>query len=206
MKVAIFGATGKTGRPMTEQALALGYEVTAHARTPSKLGIEHENLTVVQGDMLEAASVATAVEGVDAVLVAVGSNELKDKTIRTNATRNVLAAMKKHGVERIVIISSIGVGDSWSHLSFAAKGIFKSLLKNAMIDHNNQEEAVRNSGLKWTIVRPSGLTDTEAAGSFSVKLPEEKHKGGRIARADVAGFVLQQVESDVFLHKAVSIG
>src|SRR5574337_617106 len=117
MKVIVFGATGPTGRRAVDEALAKGYEVTAFVRDPSKLETKHERLKVVQGDALDPASVERALAGQQAVLVCLGARNRSGKgtpprDIDFVATRNILAGMKKHGVKRLVCMTSVGVGDS----------------------------------------------------------------------------------------------
>jgi putative NADH-flavin reductase len=111
MKVVIFGATGRTGKHLIEQALAQGHFVTAFARSPSKLSMSHEQLRVVQGDVLDAASVEKAVEGQEAVLCALGLNFGAPTTTLVKGTQHIIQAMKKHGVERILCVLTAGFLD-----------------------------------------------------------------------------------------------
>src|SRR2546426_8941695 len=116
MRVLIFGATGRTGRELVRQALERGHEVTAFARNPSALPIRHERLQVVQGDILDKASIERAVAGQDAVISALGARTLRRSTVLSEGTKNILKAMRKHGVNRFVCMSSLGVGDSRGQL------------------------------------------------------------------------------------------
>ena len=111
MHLTVFGATGRTGRPLVAQALAAGHHVTALVRTPAKLDLAHPNLTVVQGDVTDAEAVARVVDGADAVLSALGPVKGGPASMLTQATRNVIAAMRQHGVQRVVIVSGAGVPD-----------------------------------------------------------------------------------------------
>lgn len=206
MNISIFGATGKTGQQLTQQALDLGHTVTALARTPSKLTIQSDRLTIIQGDVLNQADVDNAVSGQDAVICSLGSNSIGKGTLRTDGTANIIKAMQSHSVERLIVISSLGSGDSMGQMSFAAKTLMKTLLRNVIADHATQEAVVMQSNLNWTIVRPSGLTDSEKTGSYKHGLGNDpKITGGRIARADVAEFTLLQLESDMYARKAVSL-
>jgi putative NADH-flavin reductase len=101
MKLLIFGSTGSIGRLLIEQALEQGHEVTAFARNPAKLDIQHPNLKVVQGDVLNLASVEQAVQGQDAVLCVLGSGSKRKGTIRSEGTRQIIRAMEKTGVRRV---------------------------------------------------------------------------------------------------------
>jgi len=117
MKLVLFGATGKSGLEIVKQSLAKGDVVTAFVRDPAKLELEHENLKVIQGDIIEVASVGQAIQGQDAVVCALGSSELKKTTVRAEGTKNIIQGMKENKVKRLVIISAMGVGDSWDTLS-----------------------------------------------------------------------------------------
>ena len=206
MKIAIFGATGKTGLQLTQQALDQGHEVTALARTPGKLAIQHDNLTVIQGDVLNQKDVDKTVLDQDAVIVSLGSSSIGNTGIRTNGTKNVMSGMKAQAVDRILVISSMGSGDSIGQATFAAKFFMKTLLRNVVKDHAGQEALVMKSGLTYTIVRPSALTDDARTGSYKHGLASDTSlKTRRISRADVADFVLKQIDSAEYANKAVSV-
>jgi putative NADH-flavin reductase len=205
MNLVIFGATGKTGIELVKQALEKGHAVTAFVRDPSRLAITHEHLSTVTGDVFDPVSVAAAVQGQDAVICALGAgSDLKKTTVRTTGTINVISAMKEHDVKRLLAVTAMGVGESWDSLSLINKLFFAVLLKSARDDHEAQEIAIKDSGLEWTIIRPSGLTDTPRTGVYEVG--ENIHaKTSRIARADVADLIIRQVEQNTLVGKAVTI-
>ena len=204
MKLVLFGATGKTGLEIIKQSLAKGDLLTAFVRDPAKLEIQHANLKVIPGDIYDAVSVAQAVQGQDAVFCALGSSELKKTTVRAEGTKNIIQGMKEHKVKRLVIISAMGVGESWDTLSGVNKLFFATVLKSARADHEAQEAAVKDSGLDWTIIRPSGLVDTPRTGvyDFGENIPA---KTSRIARADVADLILKELEGNTSIGKALTI-
>jgi putative NADH-flavin reductase len=204
MKLVLFGANGKSGLEILKQALAKGDLVTAFVRDPSRLEGEHENLKVIQGDIFDAASVGRAIQGQDAVVCALGSSELKKTTVRADGTKNIIQGMKEHQVKRLVIISAMGVGESWDTLSAVNKLFFATVLKSSREDHEAQEAAVKESGLDWTIIRPSGLVDTPWTGVYDAgeNIPA---KTSRIARADVADLILKELEQNTRIGKAVTI-
>ncbi|MCP4166963.1 MAG: SDR family oxidoreductase [Chloroflexi bacterium] len=205
MKLAIFGATGKTGIELVKQALDQGHAVTAFVRDPTRLAIEDDRLGLVTGDVLDAAAVSQAIQGQDAAICALGAgSSLKKTTIRTTGTINIILGMKEHDVKRLLAVTAMGVGDSWNTLSLVNKFFFATLLKNSRNDHETQEAAVKESGLDWTIVRPSGLTDTPRTGVYDVG-GHISAKTSRIARADVADLVLKEVEENAWVSKAVTI-
>lgn len=205
MKIVIFGATGKTGLELVKQSLEKGHSVTAFVRDPSRLDINDERLTLYTGDVNNPANVSEAIQDHEAVICALGAgSDLKKTTVRTTGTINIVDGMKKNHVKRLAVISAMGVGESWNSLSFTNKTIFATLLKSSREDHEAQEVVVKESGLDWTIVRPSGLTDTPRTGLYEVG---ENVRGdtSRISAADVADLVLNELEQNEYLQKAITI-
>lgn len=202
MKLIIFGSTGSIGRQLVRQALEEGHAVTAFARDPSKLDINHENLKTVQGDALDLPPVEQAVQGNDAVLCSLGAGA--KGTIRTQGTQNIVRAMEKTGVRRFICQSSLGVGDSWGNLGFFWKYImFRGLLRQAYADHAGQEDCVRQSALDWTIVRPAAFTDGDRTGVYRHGFPaDDRTTKLKISRADVADFMLRQLKDDTYRHRS----
>ena len=205
MKVLIFGSTGSVGRLMVKQALEQGHNVAAFARDPAKLGIEHPNLRVVQGDAMDPAAVENAVRGQDAVVCALGAGA--KGTIRSEGTRNIIRAMEKAGVRRLICQSSLGVGDSRGNLNFFWKHImFGLLLRQAYADHVSQESEVMRSRLDWTIVRPGAFTDGPRTGAYRHGFAgTDQAITHKISRADVAEFVLKQLTDRTYLRKTPAL-
>ena len=207
-KLLIVGATGGTGRELVRQALEREHEVTAFARRPAKLDVQHERLTVARGDVLDPASVEAAVRGQDAVLSALGHKRwFYPASILSEGTRNLVRAMEREGVRRLVCATSLGVGDS-----FGRMGLYYTLFIGVFIlpfyfyDKVRQERVIRGSALDWVIVRPGVLSNRPARGRY-----EHGPKVGnwlwtvRIARADVAAFMLDQVTSDAYLRQSPGV-
>ncbi len=201
MKLLIFGSTGSIGRELVKQALEQGHTVTAFARDPAKFDIKHTNLQVVQGDVMEPASVERAVQGHEAVLCSLGAG--RKGTVRSEGTRNIISAMEKVGVRRFICQSTLGAGDSRGNLNIFWKYImFGLLLRPMYADHVRQENYVRQSRLDWTIVRPGAFTDGNRTGDYLHGCPAtDKSTKLKISRADVADFMLKQLIDDTYLHK-----
>ena len=202
MRVVVFGATGSVGRHVVEQGLGRGHEVAAFVREPSKLGLAHERLTVFRGDVLDGASVGRSVRGQEAVLCSIGAG--RKGGVRAEGTRNIVRAMEGAGVRRLVCQSTLGAGESSGNLDFFWKHVmFGFLLRGAFADHEQQEAHVRGSDLDWTIVRPAAFTDGERTGEYRHGFSATK-KGLRlkISRADVAGFMLDQLADEAYLRQA----
>lgn len=163
MKIALFGATGGTGRLVLAQALAAGHSVSALARDPSKLAADPA-LRVVEGHMADPAAIASVLDGADAAIVALGTTNRKANTELSDATRLILAAMAQAGVTRSAWVTSIGCGDSLPRLKrfIFRELIVKRLAKEIWADKNRQEALIQASPGQWTIVRPGGLRDEPA--------------------------------------------
>ena len=205
MKITVFGATGTVGTQVVRQALDAGHEVTAFTRDANRVAIEHANLCVVEGDVLsDTEAVDSAVVGKDSVIVALGAGARGN--IRSEGTRNVIAAMKKAGVRSLICQSTLGAGDSSAQLNLKWWLLFRGPLRWAMADHERQETLVRESGLDWTIVRPAAFTDGPVTGEYNHGRSLEKKKLTlTVSRADVAHFLLRLLGDHSYRAQAVSL-
>ena len=174
-------------------------------RDPAKLAGDSANLTVVTGNVLDAAKVEETLQGTDAVVVSLGNTDSNPDYVVSQGTQVIVDAMKRLGQpKRIVIVSSMGVGESKDQVSFTFKMLMTTVLRKPMEDKERQEALVKASDLDWTIVRPGGLTDSPATGSYKSGLDPEIG-AGQVSRADVAAFVLKQLTDSTYLHKAPAI-
>lgn len=204
MKLVVFGATGKTGIEVVKQSLAQGHEVTAFVRDPQKLSLTDERLRIAVGDGLDLDAVTAAIQGHDTVVCSLGSSSLGKTTIRSAGTANIIEGMGTHQVNRLIAVTAMGVAESWPTLSTAAKLFFGTMLRNVRQDHEKQEALIRASDLDWTIVRPSGLTDGPRTGQYDSG-ENIRAKSSQIARADVADFILKELDSSANIRKAITI-
>ena len=204
MNLIIFGSTGGVGRQLVELVLAQEHAVMAFARDPAKLDIKHANLKVVQGDVMNFASVEKAVQGQEAVLSSLGAG--RKSTIRSEGTRHIMSVMEKAGIRRFVSLSILGVGDSWEMLPLKYKIFFRTLLRKAFADHVAQENFIKQSQLDWTIVRPGAYTNGERTGEYRHGFPvADKTIKAKISRADVADFMLKQLADNTYLRKTPGV-
>lgn len=208
MRMLIVGATGGTGREIVVQALARGHIVTALVRNPDRLKIRHENLTVAKGDVLDSAAVEGAVAGQEAVVSALGHKRWMIPTrILSAGTGNIVDAMQRQGVRRYVGMTSLGVGDSWWRMGlYYTLFVLPVILQFYFWDKHRQEKVVEESALDWTIVRPGALTNGKPRGVWR----QGSGIGNplwtvRIARADVATFLLNLAGGKDHLRKTVAI-
>ena len=205
MKIAIFGASGKTGIELVRQALDHGHEVTVMVRNPDRLPSFSKEIKVLTGDFSHKDTVAATIKGQDAVICTLGSRELyKNSGLRTLGTRAIIEVMEKEGVKRLLVMSSMGIGESWNNLPLFTKALFKLFMPAAREDHEAQELAVKASALDWTIIRPSGLTDVPNVSAYEYG-KEISPKTSRISRANVADLILKVMESNTHIHEAITI-
>jgi putative NADH-flavin reductase len=205
MKIAIFGATGKVGRHLVHQALDRGDEVTVFVRDASKLATHRrERLEVVQGDVLAPKDVEQAVVGTGAVLSALGHTKTSSKDVLTEGAKNIVAAMKEHGVRRLVSLTGAGVRDPKDEPKLVDR-VIGSLLKffqrDLLEDSIGQARVIRESDLEWVIVRAPVLNEGEKKGEYRIGYVG-RESGTRLSRADVADFMLKQTTDATYLHQA----
>jgi putative NADH-flavin reductase len=203
MNILIVGATRGIGRQLLEQALVSGHNVTALVRHPRRLALQHERLRMVKGDILDSDSVARAMAGQDAVCCTIGIKvPWPPVTVFSEGTRNLLQAMKKTGVRRLICVTGIGAGDSRGHGGFLYDYLFRPLLfRTVYADKDRQEALIKASDVDWTIVRPGFLTNGPITKNYRMLTDMTGVTAGRISRADVAHFFLQELESRQYLGK-----
>lgn len=207
MQVLILGATGGTGRELVKQALGHGHSVRVMARNPDRLKTVHPRLEVLQGDISDTTALTAAAKGQDAVLSALGVNDRNPNTILSEGVRNLLTAMKRQKVKRLIFVSSLGVGDSKGQLGPMYNWVLlPSLLKNIFADKERAEEVIRESKVDWTIVRPGALKNKLLTGKYRAGPDAAKKRWmPKIGRADVADFMLDALEHNRFVREAPGI-
>ncbi len=202
MQVTVFGAAGGTGRHVVDQALAAGHDVTVLVRDPQRLGQVDPRVTVEVGDARDPEAVARAVTGTHGVISTIGGQGMGRSTAITDAVTTIVAGVPAG--TRLLAVSTVGAGDSGSQMPRAVRMTVGVMLRNAIADHNGQERAIMASDLDWTIARCVGLTDDTASGEVHV-LTEGRVGGSRIARADVARWLVEQLEQGTYARRAVSL-
>ena len=169
-KIVIFGATGQTGVPLGQQALATGHEVVAFVRTPSKMEIQHERLMLVQGDVLNKADVEKAVTpDVDAVVSVLAPTKNGPREVLSQGADHIIAAMHAAGVERLIYMTGAGVTQPQDQPGVFDKFI-KFMLKATagdVLEHSEMAvQRVQASDMEWTVVRGPLLTNGEKRGQL----------------------------------------
>ena len=206
MKILVIGGTSGIGRKVVDEALSRGHDVRAMARGVDEM-LPADRLEPVQGDATRPEDVARALEGVDAVVDAlgIGSRVLKPwerVTLFSRSAAALVPAMRDAGVSRLVAVTGFGAGDSKTALSLIERIGTAAVLGKSYRDKDRQERTITASGLDWTLVRPTFLTDSPKSGRYKVLLAG-KWRNGVISRADVADFILNALEQDSYVRQAV---
>lgn len=204
MRIVVFGASGRTGRLLVQQALEAGHEVTAFVRDLAKLALESPRLRVVKGELDDPAALEAAIRGQDAVLVTLGPVRGGRKDIMEAAARAILGAMRKLGVRRLVTLTGAGVaqpGDAPKAFNRLMSVLLSLFAREVVEDSKRHVELVRGSGLDWTVVRVPMLTDGPRTGQYRVGMVGI-NSGARIARADVADFMLKALTDSNLVGKS----
>jgi putative NADH-flavin reductase len=204
MKIVIFGASGGTGREMVRQGIAAGHYVTAFVRNPAAFA-PAEHLRIATGDARDPAAVDQAIAGQEAVLTAL-SGSLSDAELLPLSMEHILAAMQRHSVRRLIVLGAAGAVESTlkrmpplSHLLFR---VFSgTLLKKPFKSQRAMQQLIRTSNTDWTIVQPPRLVNQPGTGKIRVDAEALPAKGFRIARSDVASFMLAQLLSTEWVRR-----
>ncbi len=204
MNITIIGGTKGIGKEVIKQALANGHNVTVLARNPEKIELKSANLKIVKGDFLDFNSVAKSLKDADAVVVSVGAMPTrKSVTLFSIGTKHLLDSIKNENIHPlIIVVTGIGAGESKGHGGFFYDKIFQPLLlKTIYEDKDRQEQMLMNEYDNWIIVRPGMLTNGNLTGKYKVLTNLDEINGGKISRADVAHFILEQTANPTSLRK-----
>lgn len=206
MKIVIFGASGKTGKLLIEQALENGHQVIAYVRNYGSVSINHSNLKVVVGNLNEKLKLKDIITGADVCISTLGGSSLTHRTpALVEGITNIVDAMENTDTKRFIYMSSIGAGDSRFLMVQPIRFLIVSLfLRVPLADHNTNEELIIKSKLEWTIVRPGGLTDGLMSEDVKYGTEITPMKGNRsISRASVASFILKQIDNKALYNSTV---
>lgn len=223
--IAVFGASGPTGKLFTELALNHGYQVKALVRDPSKLDLQHSNLQLIQGDAADTAKVGATIKGTEAVISLLGANlrrgaNLKQAVkVRRTTTPTILSAMGQNNVERLIVVASLpaeliaGFFDPKDEPRFMKKwlinkftrGIFRLFMGKDVFGELNEDtrayfDLIKQSPQRWTIVRAPTLSDQPSNGNYRVGYLDA-HTGKYVSRSDVAAFLLEELMSGNYIRQ-----
>jgi putative NADH-flavin reductase len=206
-KLLIFGATGATGQRLVAQALEQGHRVTAFVRDPARLPIRHERLCVSAGTIDgNSAPLQQSLKGQDVVISALGRGQsLKSEHLIERSVPPILAAMAAVGVSRLIFTSGIGVGDAYADAPLDSRIMINLLLSDIYADKKIGEDLIRKSGLEWTIVQAARLTNGPLTGQYQAGEHLKQRPLARISRADLAHFILNQVDDQTYVRSTVRL-
>jgi putative NADH-flavin reductase len=200
-KIALFGASGQTGQQFLEQALSNGYEVKALVRTPEKISQENPKLEIHKGDVLNTDDVKQVIAGADIVVSLFGHVKGSPEWLQTNGTKNIVEQMKANNVERIISLSGGGLPfpekDKPKFADKLIRTIMKIAVPKVLNDAIRHHKILRDSGLKWTIVRGPRLTNDKGTGNYRIGWVGV-NASTKISRSDLAHFILSQVDDEKF--------
>lgn len=201
MRVLVIGASGPLGREIVKTTLARGHKVTAFVR--KAFDIQHENLTMAIGDVMDSDTVNTAMAGQEAVICSLGIKQtFKPVEIYSEGTTHMIRAMTRHNARRLICITGIGAGESKGHGGILYNKVIQPfLLKTIYEDKTRQEEIIRYCNRDWIVVRPAVLTDGPAKGRYAMLKEIRGVQTSTISRADVAAFCADQLSSNKFLYQ-----
>ena len=205
MCVLIIGASKGIGLETTRQALDAGHDVRALARSSSAIAVSNPSLEEMRGDALKTEDVKAALVGMDVVIqtLGVGLGDLfRPVHLFSDATRVLIAAMRSQVVKRLICVTGFGAGDSRAKISCLQRLPFKVVFGQAYEDKSIQERLIQESGLDWTIARPGVLSGGPRTGRYKILSHSSQWRNGIISRADVAEFLVRQIEDRTYIHQA----
>lgn len=210
MTITIFGVTGRMQHLLVQQALDKGFTVVGYARTPSKMTIQHPNLTLKKGTMFDKTAIEAAIQGSDAVIETVGCV--------SEGTQHIIGAMEKYHVKRLIVVSTSNAKDdrdlpdrkfavllAITRGALKLLGLFNRQYRHAVSELRKIARIVRHSDLDWTLVRVAGLTDNAASNNVKSGYLGQGIVGFSTSRADMAAFLLSQVTDTTYLRQAPAI-
>lgn len=207
MKILIIGATGRLGKFLVEYALQKGHRVTAFARNIEELGIEHENIRLVKGDVLYPTLIEAAIAGHEAVLSVIGIRKFSGPiTLLSRGVRNIVDAMEKHDVRRLITVTGAGILQENEHRLIMESLSFPPNLQNISLDHHRVYKVLQMSQLEWTIVCPAFMVRREATGQYLTRA--DYYPTGvlnEVSLPDVADFITDEVKANQFVGRRVGI-
>ncbi|MEB3298331.1 MAG: SDR family oxidoreductase [Candidatus Sericytochromatia bacterium] len=208
MKVCVFGATGPTGRHLVRLALDAGHEVVAACRRPEALELVHERLEKRQADVFDPESVRVAVGGCTAVVSALGMRPgERDRRVYSEGMGHIVAAMHEQGLRRLIAVTASGLRET---PEYALPWIFRAVivplfLKPVFADMRRMESVIEATDLEWTLVRPPGLVEGKAQGTWQARAGMGVPGSARIDRADLAAFMVRELAEGAWIRQGVAV-
>jgi len=206
--VVVFGASGRLGSLVVQEAIRRGEKVRAFKRGAKAIGRQHERHQVVEGSLDDLSQVRAAIAGASAVIVVLGPRSESQVPFTARATANILRAMAEAGVTRIVCVTGAMVGEGYPNRGGFYRRMRAKHAKRApdlARDRDEQERILKESPLDWTVVKPPRLTDGERRGSVRTGPDLPIGMTAKVSRADLASFLLDEAANREFVRRCVFI-
>jgi putative NADH-flavin reductase len=204
MKICVFGGSGRTGKLLIAQALEQDFEVTGLLRNPGKLDLRHAKLNIIRGDVFDPEAVSTAIQGCHAVLSALGASSLGKTDLYSKSMKNIVSGMEANSVKRLLCIAAVGI-ERDPGIPLLGRLIMGLVLGNILADMQRMQQEIESSYLEWTILWPPMLTNGQMSGKYRIEIGRAVPKGSRISRADLAHFMVRNIDNAAYFKKKVAI-
>jgi len=206
MNIAIIGAGAGIGLESVKQALEKGHKVTALSTNTNHIN-DHPNLIKINGSATSPFDLKKAINDSEAVLITVGTKNKKATTLFSDIAKTlILVSSELNFSSPVFVITGFGAGESKNYLSFFMRTVISLFLKDQYINKTEMEELIVKSDLKWEIIRPGMLTNGSAASTYKVlSVLQKGMKVGKISRADVANFLVDEAENQRFIYQYVAL-
>ena len=206
--ILVFGASGGTGLEVVEQALEAGHKVTAILRHPDKFPIRHEQLRIIKGDVLNSISYENTFFGMDVVISCLGTRNREATVVYSQGVTNILQAMQKVGMDRIICLSAgaVEIAPNTSFImKFLMKNILQKLFKYSYADMLLMEGILHGSNLNWTVIRPPRLLNGDRTGKYRTSINEFIPNMSSLNRADLADYIIHHLDDEKTYKSKVEI-
>lgn len=208
--IALFGSTGKTGSEVLKQLIKKGYNVRVLVRNPKKLKVRPgPNLLFLKGDIQNPEDVNKVIQGSHAVINCIGHSLSSPRDLQTKAIQNIIPSMRKHGVKRLINLTSTAVaapGDKTNPINYALRSLMELFLNKIYSDAVVHSELIVASELDWTIVRAYVLGPGEATNSYKVGMIGDPGLRFIVPRADVAKFIVDSIPNSEYFKTCPLVG
>ena len=207
-RIIVFGASGGTGIQVVHEALNAGYEVTVVVRNTEDYIFGHSLLEIIQGDVFEPDTFRSAMMGKDAVISCLGCHKREPTTIYSEGITNIMQSMQKSGVKRLICLSNgaVEVPENASFMvRFEIKNIFQRIFKYNIADMLVMETILKDSGLNWTVIRPSRLLNKLKTGKYRISINKNLSRPSSVSRKDLADYIFHHIFDEKIYKSMVEI-
>lgn len=209
MRIAVVGATGRTGSHVVQQGVARGHQMTALARRPDAIGQRHENLVSAAADVLDPERLTTALADSEAIVSALGIGASRSATtVYSEGIKNVLRAMGANRISRLAVVSAAPAGPR-AEQPFLERRVLMPVLERVFgatyADMRRMEGLLRASNVDWVSLRPPRLVSKPATGRYRVDTNGPLRKARSITFPDLATALLDSLDREDLYRRAAYV-